>query len=145
MGWAGLSELWGFPPIWQGLEVFLRRLHGINLWAPYLGCGDPPSFSVFRALQWQLPFCPLLMDFLCVCVTTLHFWMCSGSLFSVWAFMFLCFTYIHNITQITGVLFYGFLQTKHTLHPVIRWRTWTFSAARWPCSPASAHSSQGDV
>lgn len=66
MGWAGLSELWGFPPIWEGLEVFLRRLHKINLWVPYFGCGDPPSFSVFRALQWLLPFCPLLMDFLCV-------------------------------------------------------------------------------
>lgn len=98
MGWAGLGELWGFPLFEKDLGFSsggcMRLTCGIHV----VGVGTLPvsvhsgifsDYFLFVLYRWTF-----------LCVWPLFIFECVlGSLFSVWAFMFLCFTYIQHCTH----------------------------------------------
>lgn len=112
MGWAGLSELWGFPLFEKDLGFSSEGCMGLTCGLHVLGVGTLPVSVHSGIFSDYFLFVPYWWTFFCV--WSLFIFECVlGSLFSVWAFMFSCLTYIQNTAHIMSLLLDGFLQTKH--------------------------------
>lgn len=112
MGWAGLGELWGFPLFEKDLGFSSGGCMRLTCGLHVLGVGTLPVSVHSGIFSDYVLFVPYWWTFLCVWPHFI-FECVLWSLFSVWAFMFLCFTYIQNIAHIMSLLLDGFLQTKH--------------------------------